>query len=327
MSRPLRTCIFGGGAVGSLVAARLQSAGKAPTVIARGRRLEQLERQGITFADPALPPIPVTALDAQTAAMEGGWDVVFLALKAQAIAASLEEIRPLIGPATRVVPLVNGVPWWYFQPETVRAVRSVDPAGALVDAFDPARIIGAVVYVGCALDSVSGDLTSNGRERLVLGSIADAHAKTEALLAALFEGCAITIQPTREIRREVWSKVALNLASNPLSVVANATVGEQFTSPHLARITIPMLEECIALARALGVEPSLTLDEMVAIGRRMGAYYTSMAQDYARGAELEMGAIAHSALELAAEEGVAMDTTRTVADICGFLSERELART
>jgi len=311
-----RTCVFGAGAVGTLVAARLSAAGRPVTVVARGARLAALRRDGLVLRDAAgcVSRVPARACAADEA---GPQDLLLLAVKAQDIAGTLSALQPLITPETRIVPLVNGIPWWYFQPQRHGIVRAVDPEGRIAAAIDPARIIGAVLFLTSTLQP-DGVVDVQGTERLILGAIAGPDEASVAPVRALFEGCGIAVQASGEIRRDLWAKVALNLATNPLSVIAGATLHEQFHDPALLPVVRAVLEESIAVARAHGIEPRLALDEMIEVGRRAGPFYTSMAQDFRRGAPLEMGAIGLSVLELAESAEIAMPTARAMVELCRF---------
>ncbi|MFC0205730.1 ketopantoate reductase family protein [Novosphingobium soli] len=320
MSANPRLCVFGAGAVGTLVAARLADAGGQVTVIARGARLRQLGERGLQLrsASGAAARLPVAA---RAAAEAGPQDVVFVALKGGDIPAALPELLQVVGPQTRLVPLVNGIPWWYRQPLSSRPVAAVDPQGALAAAFDPRRIVGAVLFLTSAMDA-EGVATVQGAERIVLGPVvpgAENDAGDDAAqVGALFAGSGIDAAVVPDIRADLWAKVALNLATNPLSVVADATLEQQFRSDALLPVVSAVLDETVAVARAHGVEPRLTRERMLEIGARAGPFYTSMAQDHRRGVPLELGAICLSVFELAAEAGVAMPVARAVYDLCRF---------
>lgn len=318
-----RVGIFGAGSVGTLVAARLAAAGRDVTVVARGSRLAAIREKGLMLRsmDGETTRFAVRVASAEEA---GEQDILLIALKAQAIATALPEIQRLIGPQTRVVPLVNGVPWWYFQPQSADRVAAVDPHGAIAAAIDPARIVGAVLFVTSALAD-DGAVDVQGAERIVLGAIGGTESDAEALLApvrALFDGCSIDTAFSDDIRRDIWAKVALNLATNPLSVVADATLYDQFHESPLRRAVIAVLEESIGVARAYGVEPRLNLEQMLEVGGRQGPFYTSMAQDFQKGAPLEMGAIGEAVLELAARVGVAMPSAQLMVDMAAHRAAR-----
>lgn len=320
-----RVAIFGAGSVGSLVAARLAAAGRGVTVVARGRRLEDVRAHGLRVRDPqgVVLRVPVAAC---AAAEAGRQDIVFLALKGGDIPAALPDIERLVGPETLIVPLVNGIPWWYRLPGDRRPIRAVDPDGKLTAAFDPARIVGAVLFLACALGA-DGVVTVQGVERIAMGPVAEEGLSALAPLAALFEGNRIETDFVPDIRADLWAKVAMNLATNPLSVVAGATLREQYHSDRLLPAVEIALGETVALARLYGVEPRLSVEQMVGFGRRLGPFYTSMAQDFAQGRPLELGAIGYSVFELAEEVGHAMPIARTLFDLCRFRADMQGATT
>src|SRR5688500_16676734 len=104
-----RIAVVGAGAIGGWAAARLALAGHAVALLARGETLAALAAGGLEIDDGrSVATAPVTASD--NAAGMGEQDIVLIAVKAPALAAATEAARPLIGPGTVVVPLLNGVP-------------------------------------------------------------------------------------------------------------------------------------------------------------------------------------------------------------------------
>ncbi|PZU59565.1 MAG: 2-dehydropantoate 2-reductase [Sphingobium sp.] len=311
-----RVGVFGAGAIGTLVAARLALTGHAVTVVARGDRLACIAGDGLRLRDTS-GHVVTAQVRAVTAADAGEQDILLIALKAQDIPTALPEIAPLVGAQTTIVPLVNGIPWWYFQPSGTTHVEAVDPGGRLAATFAAERIIGAVLFVTSAL-ATDGVVDVQGVERLILGPVVEGNDGPMAPLLTLFGGCGMDVMSVPDIRRDMWTKVALNLATNPLSVVAHATLREQFHDPALRPLVAAVLEECYAVARGQGIDPRMTVAQMLAVGDRAGDFYTSMAQDHARGAPLELGAIALSVLEIAERAGVAMPVSRMIVDLCRF---------
>ena len=106
---PLRIAVIGAGAVGGVFGARLQQAGHDVVFLARGATHDVLRRDGLFLAsidgDLRLPHVQVTD-DASTI---GIVDVVLVCVKATQVAAIAPSLRPLVGPATAVIPLQNGV--------------------------------------------------------------------------------------------------------------------------------------------------------------------------------------------------------------------------
>jgi 2-dehydropantoate 2-reductase len=161
-----------------------------------------------------------------------------------------------------------------------------------------------------------------GTQRLHIGPIQGAVSPKIEQLAAILSASGIATGVSAEIRPPLWTKVALNLATNPLSVVTEATLVQQFTDPRLLPIVTAVIEESLRVAAAFGVGASLSLAEMLATGRQAGAFETSMLQDYRAGRMLELNSIGTAVLELAGKVGVSMPTTEILIALCAHRAAR-----
>src|SRR5260221_3619000 len=145
----MRVCVFGGGAIGAVLAAKLAAAGRVDlSLVARGPHLDAIRARGITLIEGGRQS--VHAVNAGAAAALGPQDYVVLTLKVHSIPPALNQIAPLLGPETTVVTMQNGVPWWYFYRaggahEGTR-IEAVDPGGQIWDRLGPQRVLGAVAY-------------------------------------------------------------------------------------------------------------------------------------------------------------------------------------
>jgi 2-dehydropantoate 2-reductase len=106
----MRICIFGAGAVGGHLAARLAAGATRFRSVARGAHLEAMRRAGVKL----LHGDEVIAGRVRTADI-GVQDAVFVTLKANALGGFVDAAAPLLGPATAVVFAQNGIPWWYAE--------------------------------------------------------------------------------------------------------------------------------------------------------------------------------------------------------------------
>ena len=104
-----RFVVFGAGAVGGVVGARLAQSGHDVALVARGAHRDAIASDGLRIEDPdtsAVVAIPVTD-DVDTLDLGPG-DVVLLAVKGQDTPAALDALAPA-GPDLPVVCLQNGV--------------------------------------------------------------------------------------------------------------------------------------------------------------------------------------------------------------------------
>ncbi len=314
-------CVVGAGAIGCAIAALLANGGHAVSMIARGARLDAIQRHGLMLHDrTGTLRARLPASDRPDFGIQG---TIFLAVKSQALADAAALIRPMIGPATVIVPTVNGIPWWYFKrapgPFGDTRIRAVDPDGRL-DALLPAEaIIGAVVYMAAETEP-DGAVRASMDHRLILGELDGRATPRLAALAAALATSDIDAETTPAIRDALWTKLTLNLATNPLSVVSEATLARQAGDGRLRAIVERIIEETAAVARAHGAR--ITLDKAALLARvgAAGDFATSMLQDYRRKRPLETAAIGDAVLELAEKVGLAMPVTQTVLDLARYRS-------
>jgi 2-dehydropantoate 2-reductase len=105
----MRIAVVGAGAVGGVFGARLAAAGHDVTFIARGATLAVLRARGLQLdsvhGDVRLPVVAAT----DDPASVGPVDLVLVGVKATQVAAIAPTLAPLLGSATAVIPLQNGV--------------------------------------------------------------------------------------------------------------------------------------------------------------------------------------------------------------------------
>ncbi|MFK3798600.1 ketopantoate reductase family protein [Pseudomonas sp. NPDC088444] len=322
-SAPLRICIAGAGAIGCTLAARIALTGRPVNVFARGRTLEALQRNGIHLQDlQGRHHVKVNASDnAQTL---GEQDIVFLCTKAPSLSGLLPNIAPLIGPNTVVVPVINGVPWWYFHGEGGQfdghRVESVDPDGRITDTLDLHQVIGCVVFI-TAQSSAPAVVKTHNPYRIIFGELNNELTPRLDELVALIESAGIEAHGTDRIRDQLWTKIIANLTSNPVSVVTGATLEQIYGLPDMKYLALATFTEAMQVATAydakLGMEPATFMQ----FGASMGPVRTSMLQDFDKGLPLELAAIGDAVLELAEKVNIAMPITRTVLTLARFCGE------
>ncbi|TIT93044.1 MAG: oxidoreductase, partial [Mesorhizobium sp.] len=142
----MRVTVFGAGAIGGYLAAKLAIAGRVDlSIVARGAHLEAIKASGLRLIEDGKETVASVRAAARAEEL-GKQDYVVLALKAHSLAPALQEIAPLLGEGTAVVTMQNGVPWWYFY-KTGGALEgtrldAVDPGGRIWEAIEPERVIG-----------------------------------------------------------------------------------------------------------------------------------------------------------------------------------------
>src|SRR5690348_18012837 len=118
----MRICVVGAGAIGSWIAGRLALAGSDVSLVARGATLEAIDTEGLRITDAGDTRCVAIAASANPADL-GIHDLVVVAVKAPALPEIAPALGPLIGTNTQIIPMLNGVPWWF----TDEPLWSVDP--------------------------------------------------------------------------------------------------------------------------------------------------------------------------------------------------------
>ena len=296
----MKICIFGAGAIGGYMGAKLVQAGADVSLVARGPHLKAMNENGLRLIEESgETTVDVTASD--NAADLGPQDYVIVTLKAHSVPAVVPHMQPLIGDNTTIVSGVNGVPWWYFHKvggdlEGTR-LQTVDPGNAQWDGFGPDRVLGCVVYPAAeviepgVVKHIEGNRFSLGEPD---GSKSErAMALSKALSAA---GLKAPVRP--KIRDEIWIKLWGNLSFNPISALTHATLDVLCTDPATREVARNMMLEAQTIAEKLGVKFPIDVDRRIQGGADVGAHRTSMLQDLDQGRPMEIDALVGSVKEL-----------------------------
>ena len=295
----MKIAIYGAGATGGYLGAKLALAGVDTTLIARGPHLEAMQRDGVRLRidGDELVACPFCTDDPAEA---GPHDFVIITLKAHSATRVVDAMQPLLGPDTAVVTAQNGVPWWYFYRvggawEGTR-LESVDPGGRQWDGIGPERAIGCVVYVASEI-AEPGVIRHLYGNRFTLGEPSgEKTARIRALSRALI-GAGVRA-PARRIRQEIWVKLLGNVCFNPISALTLATLDRVATEPGTRSVARAMMEETRAIGEALGVRFRLDIERRIDGAAAVGAHRTSMLQDLEKGRAMEIDALVTSVQEL-----------------------------
>ncbi|PWC60640.1 2-dehydropantoate 2-reductase [Azospirillum sp. TSH7] len=315
----MKVAIIGAGAVGGLLTARLGATEAEVTLVARPNSAAAIRRNGLTMVTPLNRVARLNPRVTDDSLSLGPQDLVFLCVKSHALRGTIDTLTPLLGPETAIVPMVNGIPWWYphRQPEPLadRPLASIDPDGLLWRSIDPDRVVGATTFV-----AVEGDgpcrLRHVSDQRFVFGDIGGDVAGRDNpavdRIVTLFGQAGFQPAKTADIRQAIWVKLWGNLAFNPLSVLTGSTLGRLCNDPGTRETGRAMMLEAKAVAEKLGVVFTTSVDERIAMAAGVGDFKTSMLQDYEAGRRLELEAILGSVIELAERCGVHVPMLRAV---------------
>lgn len=316
-----RIAIIGAGAIGGHFAARLALAGHRVSMLARGATLQALSASGLRYAAPDEPErtVPVNAY-ADCAAM-GPQDLVVIALKSHALPDVVDSLAPLIGPETVVLPVGNGLPWWYFltpgNPLQGLRLASVDPDGRIERALPLGQVLGGSVMASCSCPA-PGVVRHHSGGKVVIGEPAGGASDRASDWAQVLTAAGLPTAASTDIRRDLWMKLLGNACSNPLSLITQATTDRIVDNPGTRAVFKNLLTECLALGRRAGLTLDVDVQQRIAQTRQLGAIKTSMLQDLEAGRWVELDAILAAPLECAARLEFDAPWLKTVFALAGL---------
>ena len=296
----MKICIYGAGAIGGWIGARLAALGEPVSVVARGATLAALHTHGLRLQQAeGLLQVPVQAAD--NAAALGVQDLVVVAVKAPALAEVARGIAPLLGPHTMVLTAMNGVPWWFFQgfggAYAGTSLKAVDASGAIAAAIPARHVVGCVVHASCALQA-PGVVQHHFGNKLILGEPSGQQTERAKALAALLKRAGFEAPLSEQIQRDTWYKLWGNMTVNPVSALTGATTDLILDDPLVRDFISQVMREAKEIGARIGIPIDQQPEDRHAVTRKLGAFKTSMLQDVEAGKPVELDALVTVVQEL-----------------------------
>ncbi len=297
----MRIAIVGSGAVGGYYGARLARAGHDVTFIARGAHLEAIRARGLEIRSPALGGFTVRAPAEQDTSRVGSVDLVLFAVKAYDNPSALPLLAPLLGDATAVLTVQNGV----------------DSVADVAAAVGEPRTLGGSTYIATALESPGVIVQTGDHRRIVFGetfgALPRASERVEAIHAA-FAGADIQSFPVGDGRVPIWEKFVFLAALAGFTGAARLPIGPVWSDPFTRAQFLAGCREIEAVARAHGVPVAAdVVDRIVPYVEGIpGTMRSSLLIDLQAGRRIEVEALQGSVVRRAAEVGVPVPIMATL---------------
>jgi 2-dehydropantoate 2-reductase len=316
----MKICIYGAGAIGTWLGARLgdptKNLGHQVNVVARGATLSALQHHGLRLQpvgtvatdDPVTAPVTARANPAEL----GVQDLIILTVKAPAMREVAQHIGHLIGPDTLVLPAMNGVPWWFLQgfggAFANTPLHSVDAGGQIATAIAPQHVLGCVVHASCSM-LAPGFARQHFGNKLILGEPSNADSPRLQALVDAFQAAGIDAMASNQIQHDVWFKLWGNMSVNPVSALTGATTDLILDDPLVREFISSVMREAKAIGERLGIALDQDPEDRHQVTLKLGAFKTSMLQDVEASHAVELDALVSAVRELGAITGVVTPCT------------------
>ncbi|MGE3511650.1 MAG: 2-dehydropantoate 2-reductase [Vicinamibacterales bacterium] len=320
----MRIAVIGAGAIGGYIGARLSQAGSDVVLFARGPHLLAMQQHGLRVEGSG-EPFTVRPTVSGSIDEIGVVDVVVLGVKAHGLAGLAPRLAPLLGPDTEVLSTQNGIPWWYFQQhggefEGLRLER-LDPGGVITQAIEPRRVMGSLAYFATEIEA-PGVIRHIEGNRISLGEPDGSKSERVTRLSQQLIAAGFRAPITTRIRQEIWVKLLGNIAFNPISALTGGTLVEIAEHPAASQLVRTMMQEAESVARRLGIELPISIEQRIAGAAKVGAHKTSMLQDVEASRPMELDAVVGAALELGERLGIPMPATQAIYACAALLNTR-----
>ena len=313
----MKIAIVGVGAIGSYLACKLSQSGAELSVVVRKTRGATIREQGISMTTEKGETLRAHPQVIEGAGSENIHDCIFVCVKAYAVPDVVSSIAPLIGPATRVAFIQNGIPWWY-RIDNASGPNLLDPGARLATTVALDRVIGGVAYVNVR-NIGPGRAHHVSDDTYVLGQPDGRITAPLEQIASVMRAGAIDVRLTERIQQEIWLKLWGSLAFNPISALTRATMDRIISDETTRPVVVAMMSEARAIAEKAGITFDLSVEQRLEAAARAGAFKTSMLQDLEAGRQMEidaiLGAVAAVARQLRIE-------TPTIDTVLGLLTQK-----
>lgn len=235
----MRILIFGAGAVGSSIGAKLHISGYDVNLVGRKEHIEKIKSEGLKVKG-IWGEFIVKGLNAHTEIPKGKFDIVLITVKTFSNEEALKAIKSSGIDANLYISAQNGLGNYEFFSQHIKPVGN-------------ARVIFGVVFENPGEIKITvwgGPILLGFWEPIKDKSLVDLMIR----LSESLNKSGLPSEFTEDIKTPIWQKALYNSALNPLSVIMNATYGQVIENNFSREIAREIIQEGISVAQREGAK-------------------------------------------------------------------------
>lgn len=294
----MKIAVFGSGGVGGYFGGLLAHAGHDVSFIARGAHLGAVRESGLQIFSANGDFLIHPAVATDDPADIGPVDYVVIAVKHYHLAEAIPQIKPLVGPESTVVPLLNGV----------------DAHEILVDALGPEPVVGGLCSIVSMVESPGVIHQPSNIRRVIVGELDRTKSVRVAQIVQAWKECGAEAIHAEDIFVAMWTKFIFIASFGGVSSLARATIGEIRECEPARALYIEAIREAEALARAqeIHLAPDI-LEKTIALTESFESNTTSsMQRDVDAGNLFELEAFSGRIVRLGEQLGIPTPVHRAI---------------
>jgi 2-dehydropantoate 2-reductase len=275
--------IVGAGAIGGYFGGRLLKAGRDVTFLVRPRRASELAQHGLVIESPAGGIVIQSPPTILAQSIERPFDLVLLSCKAYDLTAAMNSFAAAVGPATMILPLLNGM-------------RHLD---LLSERFGKSRVLGGHCLIAVTRDPRGTIVHLNDSQTLTFGELDGGLSDRIRAVDGELANAGFDARLSDRIVQGMWDKWIFIATLAGITCLMRASIGDIMATAGGERSIISLLEECRAIAEGEGYAPkAAVLERMLAtLTAARSPLTASMLRDLETNAPVEADHIVGDLLE------------------------------
>ena len=253
----MKIAILGAGAMGSAIGALLHKAGHQATLIDVSRpAIEAVQSRALIIQNKAGEQETVRIAITDQPVSVGVVDLLLVFVKCYHTETAVKNALPIIGPDTTVLSLQNG---WGNGPRIASIVGQE-------------RVVLGVCYHSATV-LAPGHVLHAGQGKTFMGELNGSDSPRLQQIVKTFNDAGIVVEPSGQVLQEIWSKLALNVATLPTSSTVRVTADRLLGAPEMQDLMKELLREVVAVANvsltnwsAAMKKPLITVDPEIHSG-------------------------------------------------------------
>ncbi|MFH1191491.1 MAG: 2-dehydropantoate 2-reductase [Candidatus Omnitrophota bacterium] len=296
----MKIVVVGPGAIGCLFAAYLAKSKEEIWLLDNNKeRAAKINERGISLeGESGSWQIKVKATSSNQDI--GKADLILICVKSFHTKLTVEQIKPLLGPETKILTLQNGI-------------GNIEVISELVG---EERVIAGVTNEGATLIDI-GKIHHAGRGETIIGAIDGKTPVQMRAIREIFNKAGFECKMSRDIKSLLWSKLIINVGINALSAITRLPNGKLIEYEGTKRILRDAVTEAARIAKRKRIklifDDPLAKVEAVCEGTQDN--FSSMLQDVLRKKHTEVEFINGVIVRLAQELGIEVPTNKFLLDL------------
>ncbi len=241
----MHTVIIGIGGVGGYFGGKIAFSGQKVSMIARGKHLEAILRNGLKVksieGDFVTQPFLVTS-DIQKVEKA---DLVLICTKSWQVEEASKFIKPILKDDTIVIPLQNGA----------------DNAEKVMSVIDNKHVLGGLCKIYSRIEA-PGIISHFGHPpEIIFGELDKSYSDRLQNVKEVFDKAGFKNKISEDIQVDIWSKFMFIATVSGLGALTRASIGEMYRHPELNKVLRSTASEIYEIGVAKGVNlPSTLVD-------------------------------------------------------------------